>query len=317
MILVVSHDRDEHARAVLAALRRRGAGARLLDLARFPRDLAITLSYGDGAGGPLLATRRGRALRLDDVAAVWWRRPLPFVLHHDLRGLSRRVFAWREGREAFQGMWQSLRCRWVNHPLRDEAACHKPFQLAAAGRLGLAVPRTCITSDPGRARAFLSGLGSGRAVFKSLQATADDWRETRIVGSRELRRLERARFAPIIFQEYVPGVDVRVTAVGQRLFAAAIDARDTDYPVDFRPVLDRARVEPIRLPAPLAAKLRRLVRALGLVYAAIDLRRSESGRWFFLEANPSGQWLFVEERTGQPITEAVAALLAGAPSRRG
>ena len=316
MILVVSHDRDEHARAVLAALRRRGVPARLLDLARFPRDLAITLSHGDGAGGPVLAARRGRPLRLDDVSAIWWRRPQPFVLHDELRGLERRAFAWREGREAFQGMWQSLRCRWVNHPLRDEAASHKPFQLATAARLGLAVPRTCITSDPGRARAFVSGLGPGRAVVKSLQATAADWRPTRIVGPRELRRLERARFAPIIFQEYVPGVDVRVTAVGRRLFAAAIDARDTDHPADFRPVLDQARVDPIALPGPLAAGLRRLVRQLGLAYAAIDLRRSESGRWFFLEANPSGQWIFVEERTAQPITEAVAALLAGASSRR-
>jgi glutathione synthase/RimK-type ligase-like ATP-grasp enzyme len=291
LILVVSHDRDEHARAVLAALKRRGAPARLLDLARFPRHLTITLSHGDGAGGPVLATPHGRPLRLDDVGAIWWRRPQPFVLHDELRGLARRAFAWREGREAFQGMWQSLRCRWVNHPLHDEAANHKPFQLATAARLGLAVPRTCITSDPGRARA--------------------DWRETRIVGPRELRRLERARFAPIIFQEYVPGEDVRVTAVGGRLFAAAIDARDTGHPFDFRPVLDQARVEPTVLPGPLAGRLRRLVDELGLAYAAIDLRRSESGRWFFLEANPSGQWIFVEKRTGQPITEAVAALLAG------
>ncbi len=315
MILVVSHDRDKHARAILAALGRRGARARLLDLARFPRQLAITLQYGEEGDGALLVPERGRPLRLGDVSAVWWRRPQPFVLHDELRGLTRRAFAWREGREAFQGMWQSLRCRWVNHPLRDEAACHKPFQLASAGQLGLAVPRTCITSDPARARAFVAGLGPGRAVFKSLQATPADWRETRIVGPRELRRLDRARFAPIIFQEYVPGVDVRVTVVGGRFFAASIDARATRYPADFRPVLDQARVEPVGLPGPLAGKLRRLVRELGLAYAAIDLRRSEAGRWFFLEANPGGQWLFVEERTGQPITEAVASLLAGAPRR--
>ncbi len=315
MILVVSHRRDKHAQAVLAALRRYGAAARLLDLARFPRDLAITLVYEAGGPDALLAPARGRALRLGEVSAVWWRRPLPFVLHDELRGLTRRAFAWREGREAFQGMWQSLRCRWVNHPLRDEAACHKPFQLALAGRIGLAVPRTCITSDPRRARAFVSSLAPGRAVFKSLQATPADWRATRIVGRGELRRLERARFAPIIFQEYVPGVDVRVTAVGRRLFAAAIDARDTDSPADFRPVLDRARVERTVLPGPLAARLRHLVRELGLSYAAIDLRRSETGEWFFLEANPSGQWLFVEGRTGQPITEAVASLLAG-PARQ-
>ena len=35
------------------------------------------------------------------------------------------------------------------------------------------------------------------------------------------------------------------------------------------------------------------------------------GQYVFLEVNPAGQWLFVEERTGQPITAAVAAQLIG------
>jgi glutathione synthase/RimK-type ligase-like ATP-grasp enzyme len=103
---------------------------------------------------------------------------------------------------------------------------------------------------------------------------------------------------------------VRVTAVGRRLFAAAIHVAGTGSPADFRPVFDRARVEPIGLPGPLGARLRRYLAALGLSYAAIDLRRDPAGRWFFLEANPSGQWLFVERRTGQPITDALARLLA-------
>jgi glutathione synthase/RimK-type ligase-like ATP-grasp enzyme len=199
----------------------------------------------------------------------------------------------------------------VNHPARDEAATHKPWQLAVAQRSGLRVPRTCITSDPARARAFVERLRPGRAVFKSLQATAADWRPTRLVGARELGRLEIVRYAPVVFQEYVePGADVRVTAVGRRLFAAAIHVAGTDHAADFRPGYDQVRVEPIRLPAELAARLRRLLAALGLAYAAIDLRRDPAGEYHFLEVNPSGQWLFVEERTGQPITAAVARLLA-------
>ncbi len=311
MILVVSHRADEHARVVLAALRRRGTPSRLLDVSRFPTELSVTIGAGGERDGPILAPRRGRPLRLDQVRAVWWRRPQPFVLHDELRGQKRRIFAWREAREAFAGMWQSLDARWVNDPVREEAATHKPWQLALAGRLGLHVPRTCITSDPARARAFVEGLRPGRAIFKSLQATRADWRTTRLVRAKELGRLDVVRYAPVIFQEYVEaGVDVRVTAVGRRLFAAAIHVSDTDYPADFRVGYDRARVEPFRLPGELAARLRRLLSALGLAYAAIDLRRDADGEYHFLEVNPSGQWLFVEERTGQPITEAVARLLA-------
>ncbi len=317
MILVVSHAADEHARAVLAALRGRGARARLLDLARYPREVSVTLAWRGDRRRFLLGGGRGPPLRLDAVEAVWWRRPRFFVLRPDLRGEQRRITAWREGSEAFAGLWRSLEVRWVNHPERHEAASHKPWQLEAARRLGLRLPRTCITSDPARARAFVRGCGPRGAVFKSLQATAADWRPTRLVGPRELRRLGLVRHAPVVFQEYVPGVDVRVTAVGRRLFAAAIDARRTGSPADFRPVYEEARVAPARLPAPVCRKLRRLLRTLGLAYATVDLRRSERGEWYFLEVNPAGQWLFVEERTGQPITDAVAALLAGGGPRRG
>ena len=33
-------------------------------------------------------------------------------------------------------MWQSLDVRWVNNPVRDEAATHKSWQLTLAERLG-------------------------------------------------------------------------------------------------------------------------------------------------------------------------------------
>ena len=50
--------------------------------------------------------------------------------------------------------------------------------------------------------------------------------------------------------------------------------------------------------------------AFGLVYGAIDMRLTAEGEYVFLEVNPAGQWLFIEERTGQPITAAVADCLA-------
>ena len=49
---------------------------------------------------------------------------------------------------------------------------------------------------------------------------------------------------------------------------------------------------------------------LGLVYGAIDLRRTPEGEHVFLEINTAGEFLFVEERTGQPIARAVADWLA-------
>ena len=50
--------------------------------------------------------------------------------------------------------------------------------------------------------------------------------------------------------------------------------------------------------------------SLRLAYGAIDLRRTPEGDYVFLEINPAGQWIFVEEKTGQPMTDAMAKLLA-------
>lgn len=314
MIVAVSHARDEHAAPVLAALRRLGAEAVLLDLADFPLRGTIALAHG-GRGRPrsVLRTRAG-TLDPRDVRAVWWRRPEPFHLG---RGLSRAdaEFSFRQVLEALGGLAASLDAAWVNDPWRDAAASHKPRQLALAERLGLRVPATLVTNDPERAKAFLGRRGR-TTVHKTLHGMGATWRPTRIVGRRDLARLDSLRWAPVIFQEYVPGVDVRVTVVGDQLFPTEIDVRETRSPEDFRPVWREAPIAPCKLPEDVERRLRTLVAELGLRFAAIDLRRRDDGEHVFLEVNPSGQWLFLEERTGAPITAALARLLAGRPPAR-
>ncbi len=70
-----------------------------------------------------------------------------------------------------------------------------------------------------------------------------------------------------------------------------------------------ARIEATQLPGDVEARLRDLMRRLGLVYGAIDMRRTPDGQYVFLEINPAGQWLFVETFSGQPITASLARLL--------
>jgi glutathione synthase/RimK-type ligase-like ATP-grasp enzyme len=309
MILVVSHAGDEHYRAVAAALARAGAAHALLDTARFPQETRLALAYG-GGGRSTLELPGGTTVHPGEVSAVWWRRPLPYVPHPERQrdaGLVRR-----ECHEAMAGMWLALDALWVNHPSFDEAATHKPYPLALAERLGLIVPATLVANDPARARAFVEARAPARLVHKTLSATPDDWRETRFVGPAELAGLGGVRYAPVIFQEYVEGVDLRATFVGERVFVAEIDARETSCPHDCRVDFEHARVAPVELPQEIEALLRRLVSHLRLRYAAIDLRRRPGGEHVFLELNPAGQWLFVEERTGQPIAAAVAELLMGA-----
>lgn len=315
MILIFSHDEDEHVEPVLEALARRRAEAVVLDLADLPR--FGTVAFPFGRGGAREIRLEGRPpLDLDQVTAVWWRRPRAPVPPPGMTP-AHAAFAVRQSAEAVTGVVTALvgRARFVNDPWRDDAAAHKTYQLSLAGDAGLTVPATLVTSDPGEARQFLAALGEGGAVHKPVCAQdPSEWRVTRRIRPRDLERLEALRLAPVILQEHVRGVDVRVTIMGDELFAAEYDARATRSPDDFRVVSEdpACLVRPCTLPAAEAAALRRLMERLGLVYGAADFRRREDGRWLFLEVNPAGQWRFVERRTGQPMTEALASVLAGA-----
>jgi glutathione synthase/RimK-type ligase-like ATP-grasp enzyme len=240
---------------------------------------------------------------------VWWRRPQAV----DLGGIADadvHAFTAGEWHEAIQGLWQLIPAPWMNPPARDEVAGRKLLQLQVARELGLAIPRTLVTSNPDAALRFIDGFPGG-TVFKTFSCTHQVWRETRLVGPAERRTLDAVRIAPVIFQEYVPAeVDLRVTIVAGDVFAAAIHSADTDYPVDFRMSIGQAQVEAAALPAEVVGRLHALMARLGIVYGAFDLRRTPEGEHVFLEVNTAGEFLFIEERTGQPITDSLASWLA-------
>ena len=316
MILIVSYAGDEHTDLVRGRLLAAGREVVQIDLGDFPRRNGISLSWTDGLPARYeVSTPEGRA-DLARAGVVWWRRVRPFEVDPAIAQEQRRAFAASETAQAVHGMLDALRCPWVNPREADASAHHKPYQWAVAQALGLKLPRTLVTSEAAAARRFIDEVGVGKVVFKAFLASIEEWRETRLVQAEDVERLELLHYAPVIFQEYVPGVDLRITVAGEQVHAAEIDARDTSYPVDMRMVVGEGRVSAVELPPGLTARLLALQRRLNLRYGAIDMRRSNDGEYHFLEVNPAGQWLFVEQRTGQPITQAVASLLCGLEDSR-
>jgi hypothetical protein len=311
MILVISHPHDDHASAVLDELRRQGASAFLFDLSNFPRHACLSLAYSAQVPAAfILRPESGRPVDLTSCRAVWWRRPQRFEIDPAIADPDKRAFAYNECHEAISGLWEALDAFWINPPRLDDAAAKKSLQLRAASEVGLVIPQTLITNDPEDARAFIASIGAARTIYKAFSATERDWRETRLLHPNELPLLDHVRLAPVIFQEYVPAeVDLRVTIVGSHQFPAAIRAREGGYPFDYRIDMGTARIEPTILPVDVQRALGRLMERLGLVYGAVDMRRTPDGQHVFLEINPAGQWLFVEEQTEQPITRTLAELL--------
>lgn len=309
-VLIVSSFADPHARGVIAELAKLGTEVELLDLADYPGKLTLTLAFGDGKRRFLLKRPGEGQLDLDTVRAVWWRRPGAFSLPELLRDPAHRRLAQSEANAAFQGLFAAMEALWINEPTLDALASYKPYQLALAQRLGLEIPPTVMTSDPEEAREFWRVCQSD-VIYKQFIALPDAWWETRRLGETETKATDEAiRLAPVIFQRHVAAVaDLRVTVIGDEIFAAAVDLRDLDYNVDVRINLNAKHVAH-PLPNDVADKLRGLMRRLGLIYGAIDLRLTADGRYVFLEINPAGQFLYVEQQTGQPIAAALAARLA-------
>ena len=292
-----------------------GREAVLFDIADLPDESTLTIDFAEPSRPRArLARRTGGPVVLTSATAVWWRRP-QFVRVDSITDPDAIGFTHGEWHEALHGLYHLLPCPWMNPPLLDEAASRKAFQLAVASSLGMRVPDTIMTSDPDEARQFIERHGIGKTIYKIFAATHQVWRETRLVGEADLASLEALRLAPVIFQEYIAAVaDLRVTIVGDSMFAMAIDSRGTGYEVDFRVSLADARTSATELPDSVSGALRELMKRFGIVYGAVDLRLTPDGEYVFLEINPAGEFLFAEHGSGLPITDAVAGWLA-APGR--
>ena len=113
------------------------------------------------------------------------------------------------------------------------------------------------------------------------------------------------------FQAYIAGTEWRVHVVGDDVYACEIHCTADDYRcADLQgvPLEIRSAV----LPEPIAARCHSLAHGLNLPLAGIDLRRTEDDEWYCFEVNPAPAFTYYEAMTGQPLSAAVATLLANA-----
>ncbi|MFI6177443.1 ATP-dependent carboxylate-amine ligase [Nonomuraea sp. NPDC051191] len=313
MILVLTCDGDEHAERVVGTLA--AADVTVFDPARFPADATLQIGHpGDGSTVRALV-QDGRRLVLDELTAIWYRRPGNPVAH------PRTVagdHVEEECRVLAESLWDGLGCLKVpaSRPVIDRAG-RKPYQLEVARRLGFDLPATLITNDPDCFLDFYD-RHEGRVITKPVHGNQPEAGGERFgrfaapVTPADLGHADALRLCPVIVQAYVPKrVEVRVTVVGGELFAAEIHSQVSNHTrYDWRHYDPGATpVLPHDLPGDVAGRCLELVERLGLTYGAIDLILTPDGRHVFLEINPNGQFLWIEDATGLPISTAIGELL--------
>jgi len=308
-ILIVTNSQDLHADLVAARLNADKHPLFRLDLDHFPRDFQTCQWFANGALHNKIRRRGDEAwLDLAEVGAVWIRKPAEFTFLSDELAPQELAYAKLEAEHALFSLIYTLDCYWIGHPLALRGAQWKGEQLKRAASMGFTVPASLITNAPQQVVAFRDGI-AGDMIFKSLsdpmlggdqlapgQRSAGALRTT-IVDDDMMRSVESVGQLHCHFQQYIPKqYELRVTVIGERVFAAKIHSQDdVRTTVDSRDMSAEIRYEAVSLPAELQRRCVAFVRSYDLNYGALDLIVTPDDDVVFLENNPAGQFLYVEQ----------------------
>ena len=316
-ILVVATESDATTDYVVLALKNLRQDFYRLNTDHFPLRASSSLFGSGGALSWYWRFDSHEEVSFSEVRTVYYRRHrLPSFPENLDEG--EKAFCAREAFWFIRGALLGLEAvAWMNHPLSVQTAESKLLQLKVAGALGFAVPRSMVTNDPTRVREFFNRM-NGKVVAKSVRAgyIEHGTRQTSIFTSKltatELEDLAELALAPVIFQELLPKrYDVRVTVVGEAVFAALIDSQSTaPSRIDWRATeTDSLPHVAHDLPKEVEDLCRKVVIELDLTFGAIDLVLTPDGDYYFLEINPNGQWAWLQEKLSMPIAETIAMWL--------
>lgn len=249
-----------------------------------------------------------------EFTAVYYRRPV--IPEYDIKELSygERKFLKVEAFYTLEGFYKILSDKiWVSPVFSIREAENKFYQLRLAKQVGFKIPPTIATNIPNELYKFTSSYQS--CIIKPVHCGRIlDFETPKIVYTSELGASinESAISCSTAYvQEKInKKYDIRVTLVGNKIFATAIYSQDLDETkIDWRKGEHILRHERIELPNDIISKCQKLLSLLNLKYGAIDLIRTESDEFYFLEINPNGQWVWIERLTGYDISGSIVELL--------
>jgi ATP-grasp ribosomal peptide maturase len=305
-VVVVTQLDDATADVVIEELNRRSVPVVRLDPGDFPSSVTVN-AFADGSGLTGTVRTTTREAPLDRVRSVYWRRPRPYSAPAEIRGADARWCA-AQARYGLGGILAALPgASYLNHPWRNQAAEYKPAQLSAAARCGLRVPPTLLTNDPDRARSFTREHGS--VVYKPLRNTDHTDRHGRgltvWVEAVEPDEVDDGVGQTMhLFQQYVDKIaDIRLTVVGDRMFAVRIDGSPG---VDWRRHYDDLTYTLISTPPEVANAVRDDLDLFGLTFGAFDFGLDAAGVWHWYECNPNGQFAWFPDAITGRITATIA-----------
>ncbi|HFT5240796.1 TPA: hypothetical protein ACGTP8_004541 [Yersinia enterocolitica] len=227
-----------------------------------------------------------------------------------------KEFAEREVGETLKSLWRSIGDNiWLNAPHRILRASNKPEQLNIAKSMGFNIPDTYIGTNHEEINSFYEkccGEMISKAVKHGFNFDGNTARvaATQIIDKTTLASLKDYAKIPMIFQKNIAKkYDIRVTVVGESVFATAIESQTHEQTkVDWR--LSDCYKIPLKqyaicLPEHINKLCKEITNKFNLKYSAIDLVLGLDGVYYFLELNPNGQWAWIEQLSIHKIRDSI------------
>src|SRR5579885_3770164 len=314
--LILTNPTDDlHVERMMAEFERLGHGFAIFDPGDFPQQVQFQAALSNDRQQSCLRLADGTQIVLEECTSIWYRRPTRMLPRDDLPHLE-QTFIQREAHAGIWGWLRGLPAFWVNHPDAVRAAGQKPEQLQRAAALGLAIPHSLVTNEPEAFKQFYEEC-HGNVIYKLMgypwYTDKDEMpisTYTSLVSREMLAEAHRVTATAHLFQEFVvKKCDVRVTIIGEEVFATEIHPLSEETQIDFRADYGKLFHAPHTLPDHLRERLLALTRSYHLAYAGIDLLLTPDDRYIYLELNALGQFGWLEGRTGVPLYRKLATLL--------
>jgi glutathione synthase/RimK-type ligase-like ATP-grasp enzyme len=262
----------------------------------------VRLNADRPAGLPVWELSRNSS----DFGAVWWRQFEPWSdVQLDAAGIDDLLIARAQWR-AWLSTLEQEPSRWINPIWAARRAENKIEQLRAASSCGFLVPPTCVVNDRDAAFRFASGEPT---VLKTLASSYFEFSGHGFVYTHTLEDVAEIAppewpSQPVTVQRAIRGQDIRVVALGERVFGAKTSTTTLDWRLAGR----GAEWKPWVVPEQLRSLCRKYLQHFGLRYAAFDFKHDGESAWF-LEANQAGEWVFLDRPLGLGIAEALSTYL--------
>ena len=240
----------------------------------------------------------------------WWRKPVYITPSEKyLKNINLSNIAEKEKTNFLEGIILNMPIKsWVNHKSDIKKASNKIHQLNV---VKMKYPQTVITNK----KEVLKKIFEDKFIMKTLQSQSLGLEEgvlkTTLTNTHDIDKID-LNFMPVICQEFIDKIcDIRVTIVGNKIFAAKIFSHSEKAKIDFRTDYNNLTYEKCELSKDIEDSLLRLNKYYNLNYSAIDLIQDKNGEIYFLELNPNGQYLWIEELLALPISKNIASFLKG------